>query len=223
MDLENDYNIVMNHKKIKRIMKKFALVTKVRKAKPYSKILRAAKEHRTVKNLLNRNFDEKTPRKVLLTDITYLYYSNGQRAYLSAVRDLASSEILVYYLSTSIDMEIAYKTLDRLEVVLGETLQPDVMLHSDQGVHYTNPSFQNKLKSMGITQSMSRKGNCLDNAPMESFFGHMKDEVDYKQATSFAELKSIIRDYIHYYNYNRYQWTRKKMTPVQYRNHLLAA
>ena len=137
MDLENDYNIVMNHKKIKRIMKKFALVTKVRKAKPYSKILRAAKEHRTVKNLLNRNFDEKTPRKVLLTDITYLYYSNGQRAYLSAVRDLASSEILVYYLSTSIDMEIAYKTLDRLEVVLGETLQPDVMLHSDQGVHYT--------------------------------------------------------------------------------------
>ena len=76
---------------------------------------------------------------------------------------------------------------------------------------------------MGITPSMSRKGNCLDNAPMESFFGHMKDEVDYKQATSFAELKSIIRDYIHYYNYNRYQWTRKKMTPVQYRNHLLAA
>ncbi len=88
------------------------------------------------------------------------------------------------------------------------------MIHSDQGFHYTHPEYQSRVKEMGLLQSMSRRGNCLDNAPMESFFGHMKDEVPYKQANSMAELKYLIDDYMDHYNNRRKQWTLKKMTPA---------
>jgi putative transposase len=103
---------------------------------------------------------------------------------------------------------------------------PDVkagLLHSDQGVHYTNPQYIQRVEKLGLVQSMSRKGNCIDNAPMESFFGHFKDEVDFKDCKTFDELRSKIAEYIQYYNNERQQWNLKKMTPVEYRNHLLSA
>ncbi|SFM36461.1 IS3 family transposase, partial [Pelosinus propionicus] len=100
---------------------------------------------------------------------------------------------------------------------------PEVILHSDQGFHYTHPDFQLSLKDLHIKQSMSRKGNCLDNASMESFFGHMKDEVDIKSCQTFNDLKETIYNYIEYYNCHRYQWGLKKMTPIQYRDHLIVA
>ncbi|WP_027632992.1 IS3 family transposase, partial [Clostridium hydrogeniformans] len=92
---------------------------------------------------------------------------------------------------------------------------------SDQGVHYTSPIFQNKVKKNKLGQSMSRRGNCWDNAPQESFFGHLKDEVDIKACDTFEDLVKEIDDYIDYHNNFRGQWNLKKMTPVQYRNHLL--
>ena len=95
------------------------------------------------------------------------------------------------------------------------------MIHSDQGFHYTNPEYIRRIKALSMVQSMSRKGNCIDNAPMESFFGHLKDDVDYKSCMTFDELKAAIAAYIHYYNNERQQWNLKKMAPVQYRNHLL--
>lgn len=199
MILENDYFLVMNHKKIRRLMRKYRLITSVRKANPYKKMIKATQEHRTCPNHLNREFNQEEPGKVMLTDITYLYYSNGQKAYLSCVKDSSTNEILAHYLSTSLDMDLV------------------------QGVHYTNPVFQDKIKKLGITQSMSRKGNCWDNAPMESFFGHFKDEVDYKDCNNLGELKQIVDSYIDEYNNHRYQWGLKKMTPAQYRGHLLAA
>ncbi|SDN76862.1 Integrase core domain-containing protein, partial [Paenibacillus sp. yr247] len=96
-------------------------------------------------------------------------------------------------------------------------------IHSDQGSHYTSPKYQELLKQKGLGQSMSRRGNCWDNAPQESFFGHMKDHVDHRNCSSLGELQREIDRYIRYYNNNRYQWGLKKMTPVQYRNHLLLA
>ncbi|MFI3157152.1 MAG: IS3 family transposase, partial [Methylococcaceae bacterium] len=96
-----------------------------------------------------------------------------------------------------------------------------ILLHSDQGFHYTNPLYVSELKKLEMVQSMSRKGNCIDNAPMESFFGHMKDDVDYKSCKTFQEVSLVIQEYITYYNNERYQWDLKKMTPVGYRNHLL--
>lgn len=222
MILENDYCIYMNHKKIRRLMRKYKLFTKVRRANPYRKMAKANQEHRTCPNLLERNFKQNKPKKVLLTDITYMYYTNGQRAYLSCVKDGSTGEILSHYLSTSINMNIAYKTIDKLKKTCN-TFDVDTILHSDQGVHYTHPEFQKVIKELGIQQSMSRRGNCWDNAPMESFFGHLKDEIDYKECKTFSELKAMVDSYMEEYNNSRYQWGLKKMTPVQYRNHLLAA
>jgi putative transposase len=223
MILENDYFVVMNHKKIRRLMRKYGLTAKVRNANPYKKMSKATQEHKTCPNILKRKFNQEEPGKVLLTDITYLYYSNGQKAYLSCVKDGSTNEILAHYLSTSLKMNIVYKTLGGLKEAMQNQFHPEVILHSDQGFHYTHPLFQKRVKKLNITQSMSRKGNCWDNAPMESFFGHFKDEVDYKECSSFNELKQMVDSYIEEYNNHRYQWGLKKMTPVQYRGHLLAA
>ena len=97
----------------------------------------------------------------------------------------------------------------------------NILFHSDQGFQYTNPFYINSVKEMNMIQSMSRKGNCIDNAPMESFFGHFKDDVDYKNCKTYEELKTLVDEYMNYYNNERYQWGIQKMTPVEYRNHLL--
>jgi putative transposase len=181
MHAENNYGVVMNHKKILRIMRTFHLVTTVRRANPYRKLAKATQVHKTLPNLLERNFDQQEPQKVFLTDITYLYYVDGRKAYLSVIKDGSTREILAHYLSTSLEMDIVIKTLDRLQETLGGNIHPEAIIHSDQGFHYTHPDFQQRLKELSITQSMSRKGNCLDNASMESFFGHMKDEIHIKE------------------------------------------
>ena len=213
----------MNHKKILRLMRKFHFFAKVRRANPYRTMAKATEVHRQVPNHLNRQFDQQEPGKVFLTDITYLQIRGGKTAYLSCVKDVATREIVAYELSTSLRMEIVYRTLTKLESFYENQLHPEAMIHSDQGFHYTHPEYQSRVKEMGLLQSMSRRGNCLDNAPMESFFGHMKDEVPYKQANSIAELKYLIDDYMDHYNNTRKQWTLKKMTPAAYRSHLIAA
>jgi transposase InsO family protein len=223
MILENEYFVTMNHKKIRRLMHKYNLETKIRRAKPYKKIAKATHEHKTVPNHLNRNFNQGEPRKILLTDITYVYYGAGQPAYLSCVKDAVTREIIAYHLSTSLRMEIVYRTLEKLSDSLNGMIHPEAMIHSDQGVHYTHPEFQRRVKELGLNQSMSRRGNCWDNAPMESFFGHFKDEVDYKRCQTFKELHQLIEEYIEEYNSNRYQWSLNRMTPAQYRSHILAA
>ncbi len=221
MILENNYGIIMNHKKIRRLMKKFRLVTKIRRANPYKHMMKATQEHGTCDNL-HREFDQKEPGKVFLTDITYIYYGKGQKAYLSCVKDSTTKEIITYVISKTLEMEIAYRTLDKLKEAVG-MFHPEAILHSDQGVHYTHPVFQEKVKQTGLLQSMSRRGNCWDNAPMESFFGHFKDMVDHKSCETLDELKRKVGNYIDRYNNERYQWGLKKMTPAQYRGHLLAA
>jgi putative transposase len=120
-------------------------------------------------------------------------------------------------------MEIVYRTLNKLSDSLDGMIHPEALIHSDQGVHYTHPEFQRRVKEMGLIQSMSRRGNCWDNAPMESFFGHFKDEVNYKECHTFDELHQLIEGYIEEYNSNRYQWSLNRMTPEQYRSHLLVA
>jgi putative transposase len=224
MILENDMGIVMNLKRINRIKNKYNLITKVRRPNPYKKMMKANLEHKTCPNLLERNFIQDEPQKVLLTDITYLDYgTKGRRAYWSCVKDGSTNELVANYLSSTLKMTIVYETLDILEETLDGNIHPEALLHSDQGVHYTHLEFQKRVKRLGITQSMSRKGNCWDNAPMESSFGHFKDEVDLKQCETLEELQDIIDQYIHKYNHHRYQWTLNKMTPEQFRSHLLSA
>jgi len=176
-------------------------------------------EHRTFENKLNRNFDQRIPFKVFCTDITYIPF-NYRFAYLSMVKDIASGEIVSWKLSRHLEMDIVLRTLRNLKDNVLAPLK-DVLIHSDQGFHYTNPQYISEVAKLGMVQSMSRKGNCIDNAPIESFFGHFRDDVDYKSCKTFEELHLRIEDYVKYYNHERYQWDLKKMTPVEYRNHLL--
>jgi putative transposase len=223
MVLKSEYGINYNLKRIRRIMKKFNIVCTIRKANPYRRMMKATREHTVVPNLLKREFKQDIPGKVLLTDITYLSYAGNNKAYLSTIKDGSTNEILAYNLSSSLKIDIALDTLKMLKLNPNFTKHSEAFIHSDQGVHYTSPIFQSKVKKMGLNQSMSRRGNCWDNAPQESFFGHLKDEVDFKKCNSIDELKSEIDDYMNYYNNYRYQWNLNKMTPVEYRNHLVVS
>ncbi len=221
MTLEKKFNINYNLKKIRRIMKKYEIVCPIRRPNPYRKIMKATKEHTTLPDKLKREFKQNIPGKVLLTDITYLSYGKGMRAYLSTIKDASTNEILAYYLSKNLKIEIVTNTIKILIKKHKILLRKDAFIHSDQGVHYTSPIFQKLVKSKKLDQSMSRRGNCWDNAPQESFFGHFKDEAYIKHCENFNELQEEIDDYMDYYNNDRYQWDLKKMTPVEYRNHLL--
>ncbi|SIO04258.1 Transposase InsO and inactivated derivatives [Carnobacterium alterfunditum] len=221
MALEAEYDIVMNHKKIRRILRIYGIMSPIRKAKPYKKMMKATQEHKTKKNLVNRDFDRGTPYKVLLTDITYLPYGKSQMAYLSAVKDGATGEIVAHHFATSLKMNLVYQTLNKLECITSDMPDTERYLHSDQGFHYTNPTYQSNVEKMGFIQSMSRRGNCWDNAPMESFFGHMKDVVLSERHESLQGLWNSVEEYISFYNHSRYQKKLKKMTPVAYRDHLL--
>ena len=142
---------------------------------------------------------------------------------MSAVKDIASREIVAWSLSKHIDMNLVFETIKNMKDNKNIVSLKDILIHSDQGFHYTNPDYISRIKSSEMTQSMSRKGNCIDNSPMETFFGHFKDEVDYKNCKTFEELYALTAEYINYYNNDRQQWELKKMTPVNYRNHLLIA
>lgn len=215
MNLERKKKIIMNHKKIIRIMNKYNLVAKIRRRNPYKAIMKKTAEHRTFENKLDRNFNQIIPCKVFCTDITYLFYNN-RVAYLSVIKDIATGEIVAWHISQHITMELVLGTISKMKKY------EDTLIHSDQGFHYTNPEYISEVKISGMIQSMSRKGNCIDNAPIESFFGHLKDDIDYKNCKTFEELRLLIENYIKYYNTERSQWDKNKMTPVEYRDHLLA-
>lgn len=221
MKLESEKGIKMNHKKIQRIKKDYGLITKIRRVNPYKAIMKKSQEHRTFENLLNRKFKQEVPLKTFSTDITYVPF-NKRFAYLSVVKDIASREVVSWYMSPHLQMDIVLKTLEKLRSNIGLESLENVLIHSDQGNHYTNPQFISSVKNLGMIQSMSRRGNCIDNCPIESFFGHFKDDIDYGDCKTFEELNLRIKEYMEYYNNERQQWGLKKMTPVQYRNHLLS-
>jgi transposase InsO family protein len=207
----------MNHKKIQRIMRKYGLVSKVRRRNPYKDIMKKTMEHRVFENKLQREFHQLIPFKVFCTDITYIRFL-GRFVYLSVIKDIASGEVVAWNLSMFLEMTLVTETLGKMQLESYE----NIMIHSDQGFHYTNPVYIEIVKELKMIQSMSSKGNCIDNSPIESFFGHMKDELDYQSCKAFDDLRSVIEEYMRYYNQERKQWERKKMTPVDYRNHLLA-
>jgi transposase InsO family protein len=216
MKLEQQ-GIIMNHKKIQRIMKQNNLVTSIRKRNPYKNIMKKDLEHRTAPNVLNREFSQKTPYRILCTDITYMKF-NHRFVYLSTVKDICSGQIVAWYVDYHLHLPLVLKTLEKLN----KKYFNGALLHSDQGWHYTHPTYIKQLLDLNITQSMSRKGNCIDNASMESFFGHMKDEIEYTDCESFEDLRKRVDEYMYYYNHERPQWNKNKMTPIQYRDHMLS-
>ena len=215
-------NIRMNVKKIRRLMKEFGLKCPIRRENPYKKMARAMKTNHVAPNVLKRNFLQGTPRKVLLTDITYLFYKTG-KCYLSTILDAMTREVLSYRLSGSLEVDFVIETVDMLVKKHRCTLDNTTIVHSDQGCHYTSNAFIQKLKDNQFVQSMSRKGNCWDNAPQESFFGHMKDEIRdaVACAISFEAVQEIVDDQIDYYNNDRYQWQLLKLSPAEYCSYLM--
>lgn len=215
--LHMDPPVVMNLKKIRRLMDKFSLSCPYRKANPYRRMAKALKTSNVADNLLQREFESYGPRMVLLTDITYLPY-NSTFAYLSTILDAFTKQILAYVLSPSLEVDFVLETVNNLVRDHGISLQAETIVHSDQGCHYTSHKFINILYDKKLRQSMSRRGNCWDNAPQESFFGHMKDHIKKKLAssTTYDEIQTIVDDYIDYYNNRRYQWHLAKLSPNEY-------
>lgn len=211
--------IIMNLKKIRRLMDKFHLSCPYRGPNPYKKMAKAIKTSTIADNLLQREFECYGQRMVLLTDITYLRY-NGTFAYLSTILDAFTKQILSYVLSDSLEVDFVVETINKLVENHGISLHAETIVHSDQGCHYTSHSFINILYDKKLRQSMSRRGNCWDNAPQESFFGHMKDHIKAKLAecTEFYDVQVIIDDYMDYYNNRRYQWHLAKLAPNEFYN-----
>lgn len=209
--------IVMNVKKIRRLMKKYGLVCNIRKANPYRRIVKAIKTNNVADNLVKREFEKHGPRKILLTDITYIPF-DGRFCYLSTILDAFTKQILSYVLSESLEVDFVLETVRQMLEKHQVSLTAKTIIHSDQGCHYTSCSFIQLVKDKGLRQSMSRRGNCWDNAPQESFFGRMKDHIGdkLKECTMYCEVLAVIDDWMDYYNNDRYQWELAKLSPNEY-------
>ncbi len=207
----------VNHKKVQRIMKELGLkcVVRMKKYKSYK-----GKVGKIAPNILDRNFTAEAPNEKWVTDITE-FKLLGEKLYLSPVLDLFNGEIITYTIGSrptfSLVSEMLEKAIDRLPE------EHQLLIHSDQGWHYQMKQYRQVLKSRGIVQSMSRKGNCYDNCVMENFFGIMKSEFLYlKEFESIEQFKFELENYINYYNTKRMK-AKLKMSPVQYRTHFIQA
>lgn len=214
--------VLMNVKKIRRLMRKYGLFCPIRKANPYRRMAKALKTDAVADNLLNREFKDHGPRRALLTDITYIPCC-GTFFYLSVIKDAYTMQILSHVLSDSLAIDFVLETVTLLIDNHSISLDDETLIHSDQGCHYTSKKFRQITSDCGLRQSMSRRGNCWDNAPQESFFGHMKDELGehIAAASSYSDAKAIIDDYIDYYNNDRGQWQLAKLTPNEFYSYCL--
>ena len=206
----------MNIKKIRRLMKKYNLFCPIRKANPYRRAARAIATASVAPNLLNREFETRGPRKVLLTDITYIINGKAPRCYMCTIIDACTKELLAWTLSISLEVDFVLEAANFLIETHGVSLSAETLIHSDQGTHYKSVKFVHLVKDSELRQSMSRKANCWDNAPQESFFGHMKDEIDISRCTTFDDVRRVIEDWTDYYNNDRYQWDLAKLSPREY-------
>jgi len=206
--------IIINHKTVLRLMKILGLksLIRVKKYKSYK-----GEHGKIAPNILKRDFKAEQPNQKWATDITE-FNVKGKKLYLSPVIDLFNGEIISYELSESPNFEQVANMLSKSFKKIGNNT--NLILHSDQGWQYQMKQYQRLLNEKGIIQSMSRKGNCLDNAIIENFFGVIKSELFYlKKYTSIMELKKEIIDYIKYYNNDRIKLNLKGMSPVKYRAH----
>ena len=204
--------LVINRKTVARLMRKMSLMGLTRKRHYHS--YKGEVGH-IAPNVIDRDFTAERPCLKLTTDISQ-FVINGVKLYLSPILDMWNGEIVCYTISHSPNMELVMKMLRRAFRRMVKT--ENVILHSDQGWQYQHAQYQLALKQHGITQSMSRKGNCLDNSIMENFFGLLKNEFYY--ANHFDDEQTFLKglaDYIKYYNNDRIK-LRLSMSPVQYRH-----
>lgn len=216
LNRENDFRV--NYKRIYRLMNILKLKSVCRKKR--KKYLRSKPEI-VAENILNREFTANQFGLKWLTDVTEMKYGLQSKLYLSAILDLGDKSIVSYVIGHSNNNALVFETFD-----LAHRLYPNVtpIFHSDRGFQYTSKVFKRKLEDCKMTQSMSRVSRCIDNGPMEAFWGMLKSEMYYlKKFATYEELCEAIKEYINYYNNERYQKRLKCMTPVEYREHLKTA
>lgn len=208
---------MVNHKTVQRLMQTLGLKSLVRPKKYRS----YRGQQANVPNVLARQFQAQQPNQKWVTDVTE-FNVQGEKLYLSPVLDLYNGEIVSYTMQRRPHFSLVSSMLQQALAKLCDEDTP--LLHSDQGWQYQMPAYQRQLAQRGLTQSMSRKGNCLDNAAMESFFGTLKSEFFHlNRFESIEQLRAGIRQYIHYYNHDRIRTKLKGLSPVQYRTQALAA
>ena len=218
MLVSEGFCIEINHKKVEGIMTRNSLHAKqkIRKhPKDYYRAKKQAAKNLPV-NVLNRDFSATFPGKKLVTDITYLHTSEGW-CFLSAVKDLYNKEIVAYAMSKSLNMNLVLETMNNLKNHFPSLEQS--LIHSDRGWTYTNPKFVSWLKNENIIQSLSAKGDCWDNACMESFFSTLKSETIYHSDfnnISYVKMVLLVQNYIEYYNQERISKSLNWMSPVNY-------
>ena len=208
----------INHKLVQRLMGELKLKSLVRpkKYKSFKGDLGEA-----APNELGRQFEATAPNEKWTTDVTEFNVA-GEKLYLSPVLDLYNREIVAFEMNRRPEFKLVTSMLTKAFSRLGAADKP--MLHSDQGWHYRMTAYREQIKKRGMVQSMSRKGNCHDNAAMESFFGVLKSEFFYlNKFTSIEQLEAGIVDYIHYYNHDRIKLKLGGMSPVQFRTQRLIA
>ncbi|MGL4998147.1 MAG: IS3 family transposase [Cetobacterium sp.] len=205
-----DYPV--NHKRIYRIMKENGIKSVIRKKHK----TRCYQPARIAENILNRNFNEAKPLKNLTMDTTYIEVLGTRKfIYLNAVKDVSNKEIVAYEISLRNDAELVDNTIDKLFKL---PLDRECLIHTDQGATYTRLKYIKRLEENGVTVSMSRRGNCWDNAPIESFFSHFKSESLYLEKVSDIETTiKIVEDYIKFYNNVRIQKKLNGLSPIEYR------
>lgn len=206
---------VVNHKRVYRLMKELHIRSVIRKKRRYF-----GKTASVIHpNRLNRQFQTEHPNRFYATDITYLPIHN-RFYYLSAVQDLFNNQIVAWKVSARNDLKLVMDTVEELQTK--RDLQ-GALLHSDQGFQYTSRQYNQQLEKLGVTGSHSRKGNCLDNACIESFFSHLKTETLYfSQCKTEQELLQAVQDYIWFYNHERFQKRLNQCSPVEYWRTLVA-
>lgn len=222
-DLVQEFGLNVNDKRVLRICRMTQIKSTI-KHRPNGITKHAKSPYHIAKNYLNRNFHADCPNEKWLTDVSeFKYFESNQvkKLYLSAILDLADRRIVSFMISDRNDNKLVFDTFD--EAVYREP-NAHPLFHSDRGFQYTSKQMHQRLKNSGMKQSMSRVARCIDNGPMEGFWGMLKREKYYRrQFTSRESLVSMIEKYMHYYNHGRYQRCLKSMTPLQVHQQLLAA
>nr|WP_248735156.1 IS3 family transposase [Neobacillus rhizosphaerae] len=212
LNINRKFEQNFNHKRIYRLMKIADIQCVIRKKKKLYK--RSTPQH-IAENVLNREFTAEKLNEKWVTDVTELKYGSSKKAYLSAILDLYDGSIVSYVLGHSNNNNLVFKTLDQATQLLDGD---HPLIHSDRGFQYTSHGFKRRIDKVEMTQSMSRVGRCIDNGPMESFWGTLKCEKYYlNKYETFEELSRAINEYIHFYNYDRYQKRLNGLSPMEYR------
>lgn len=212
MTLNRRLSKSFNEKRIYRLMKIVGIQSVIRKKK--NRYKKSTPQH-VAENVLDRNFQAESPNEKWVTDVTEFKYGEAKKAYLSAIKDLHDGAIVSYVFGHSNNNKLVFDTLDQATALLNGD-RP--LIHSDRGFQYTHFGFKQRIDQAQMTQSMSRVGRCIDNGPIESFWGSLKSEKYYlEKYKTFEELSAAIDEYIYFYNHERYQKRLNGLSPLEFR------